>query len=145
MDIKEDEELDESIASYSPKPIPQHLNVLSGQIVDAAVKIHIALGPGLLESAYEACMARELSMRNIKFRTQVAMPIEYEGVKLDAGFRLDMLVEDQIIVELKSIEKLMPLHHAQLLTYLRLSKCRLGLLINFNTQRLIDGLVRKVI
>ncbi len=145
MDIKEDEELDESIASYSPKPIPQHLNVLSGQIVDAAVKIHIALGPGLLESAYEACMARELSMRNIKFRTQVAMPIEYEGVKLDAGFRLDMLVEDQIIVELKSIEKLMPLHHAQLLTYLRLSKCRLGLLINFNTQRLIDGIVRKVI
>jgi GxxExxY protein len=130
--------------AVSRLPIPERLNEVSGQIVQAAVKIHKTLGPGLLEAAYEACMAREMALRNLKFRTQVPIPIEYESVKLDAGFRLDMLVEEQVIVELKAVEKVIPLHQAQLLTYLKLSKCRLGLLINFNSLRIMDDLVRLV-
>jgi len=144
LETQQDEELDKLIADYCPKPIPEHINQLTGQVVDAAINIHKAIGPGLLESAYEICMTRELSKRNIKFRTQVTMPIDYDGIKLDAGYRLDILVEEQVIVELKSVEKLTPLHKSQLLTYLKFSKCRVGLLINFNTRRLADEIIRCV-
>ena len=127
------------------KPLPDELNRISGEIVDAAFRVHKTLGPGLLESAYEACMAHEMSLRNLNFRTQVVLPVVYEGVKLDAGFRIDMLVEDQVIVEMKAVEKIIPLHEAQLMTYLRLSNLRLGLLINFNVRLIKDGIKRMVI
>lgn len=127
------------------EPIPTGLNRIAREIVDAAFKVHKTLGPGLLESAYEACMAHELSLRNLDFRTQVVLPVVYEGVKLDAGFRLDMLVEERVIVEMKAVEKIIPLHEAQLLTYLRLSGLRLGLLINFNVLLIKDGIKRMVI
>ncbi|MCF7809668.1 GxxExxY protein [bacterium] len=126
-------------------PLPDKLNRIAREIVDAAFKVHKALGPGLLESAYEACMAHEMSLRNLKFRTQVALPVVYEGANLDAGFRLDMLVEEQLIVEMKAVEKVIPLHEAQLMTYLRLSSLRLGLLINFNTRLIKNGIKRIVI
>ena len=127
------------------EPISNELNRIAREIVDSAFKVHKTLGPGLLESAYEACMAHELSLRNVIFRTQVALPVVYEGVKLDAGFRIDMLVEEKVIVEMKASEKIIPLHEAQLLTYLRLSNLRLGLLINFNVLLIKDGIKRMVI
>lgn len=127
------------------KKIPPELNRISGEIVDAAFKVHQTLGPGLLESAYEACMAHEVSLRNLNFRTQVVLPVIYEGVKLDAGFRIDLLVEEKVIVEMKAVEKTIPLHEAQLMTYLRLSNLRLGLLINFNVRLIKDGIKRMVI
>ena len=114
-------------------------------IVDAGLKIHRTLGPGLLESAYEACLARELDLRDIRVSRQVALAIEYEGVRLEAGYRLDMVVEDIVIVEIKSVDLLTRLHEAQLLTYLRLSKCKLGLLMNFNTVLFKNGLRRLVV
>ncbi|MBM3327731.1 MAG: GxxExxY protein [Calditrichaeota bacterium] len=126
-------------------PIPENLNRIAREIVDAAYKVHKSLGPGLLESAYEACLAHEMSLRNLAFRTQVVLPVVYEGVKLDAGFRLDMLVEERLIVEMKAVEKIIPLHEAQLLTYLRLSNLRLGLLINFNVLLIKDGIKRMVV
>lgn len=118
------------------------LNDITGQIVDAAMKVHTKLGPGLLESAYEACLAYELRQRGLQVATQVALPIRYEGVELDAGYRLDLLVESQVIVELKAVEKMIPLYDAQLLSYLKLSGHKIGLLINFNVVRLKDGLRR---
>ncbi|MBM3327434.1 MAG: GxxExxY protein [Calditrichaeota bacterium] len=126
-------------------PIPENLNRIAHEIVDASYKVHKTLGPGLLESAYEACLAHEMSLRNLAFRTQVVLPVVYEGVKLDAGFRLDMLVEERLIVEMKAVEKIIPLHEAQLLTYLRLSNLRLGLLINFNVLLIKDGIKRMVV
>ena len=125
-------------------PIPPETNRIAHEIVVAAYRVHKTLGPGLLESAYEACVAHELNLRNINFRTQVALPVVYEGVKLDAGFRLDMLVEELVIVEMKAVEKVIPLHEAQLMTYLRLSNLRLGLLINFNVRLIKDGIKRMV-
>jgi len=120
------------------------LNRLSAEIVDAAIKVHTVLGPGLLESAYEACLSYELGKRGMHVATQVALPVVYERVRIDAGYRIDLLVEDAIILELKSVEKLMPIHEAQLLSYLKLSRKRLGLLINFNAIRLRDGIKRMV-
>lgn len=120
------------------------LNHISGQIVDAAMKVHTTLGPGLLESAYEACLAHELRKRGLKVLTQVALPVVYDGIELDAGYRLDLLVADAIIVELKAVEKVLPVHEAQLLSYLKLSGCKIGLLINFHVPKLKDGIKRMV-
>jgi GxxExxY protein len=117
---------------------------LTGEILGAAIEVHRVLGPGLLESAYEECLCHELDLRGIAFRRQVELPIDYKGILLSCGVRLDVVVEDQVILELKAVEKLMPIHEAQLLTYLRLSGKRVGLLINFNVALLKKGIVRKV-
>lgn len=114
-------------------------------LIDAGLKVHKALGPGLLESAYEHCLAYELEARGLKVGRQLPVPIIYETVKLDAGYRLDLLVEDEIIVEVKSVDALTRVHEAQLLTYLRLSKRRLGFLLNFNTVLFKDGVRRFVL
>ena len=116
----------------------------TGRIIDAAMKVHTALGPGLLESAYEACLLFELHRRGLKATQQVELPVIYEGVKIDVGYRIDLLVEDAVIVELKSVEKVLPIHHAQLISYLKLSGKRVGLLINFNVEHLKDGIKRMV-
>ena len=112
--------------------------------VQAAMEVHRALGPGLLESTYEHCLARELSLRSTPFRRQVELPVRYKGERIDAGYRLDLLVDERVIVEIKAVERLLPIHEAQLLTYLKLSGLRVGLLMNFNTVLLKDGLKRLV-
>ena len=121
---------------------PSELDGLARTIVDAGLKVHRALGPGLLESAYEHCLAHELHARGLSVARQVLLPIVYEGVTLDAGYRLDLLVEDKIIIEIKAVETLMPLAEAQVLTYLRLSGRRLGFLMNFNVQLFKNGIRR---
>jgi GxxExxY protein len=121
-----------------------NINEVSGSVVDAAMKVHTTLGPGLLESAYEACLLHELRKRGRKVLSQVALPVVYDGVKIDVGYRIDLLVEDVVIVELKAVEKLLPIHDAQLLSYLKLGGYRLGLLLNFNVLHLKDGIKRKV-
>lgn len=118
---------------------------LSYNIIGAAMKVHDTLGPGLLESAYESCLAYELTKREIKFKRQVPLPIHYDGVLVDCGYRLDFLIEDSIVLELKAIEKLLPIHEAQIMTYVKLSKCTLGIIINFNVLWLKDGIRRIVI
>jgi GxxExxY protein len=115
---------------------------LSKETIGAAIEVHRQLGPGLLESAYEACLCHELRARSIPFASQVALPISFKGVKLDCGYRIDLCVNESVIVELKSIEKVTDLHRAQLLTYLRLSGKKVGLLLNFNVPVLKDGIVR---
>jgi GxxExxY protein len=120
------------------------INQISAQIIDAAMKVHSALGPGLLESAYEGCMLHELRKRGLKVYSQVVLPVVYDTVTIDVGYRIDLLVEDCVMVELKSIDKLVLIHEAQLLTYLKLSGVKLGLLINFNVLHLKDGLKRLV-
>lgn len=117
---------------------------LAAAIVDSTFKVHHALGPGLLETVYEACLCHELTLRKISFKRQVSIPIVYEGVNLDAGLRLDILVADRIVVEIKAVEKLIPLFEAQLLTYLKLTKLELGLLINFNVPLIKNG-VRRIV
>ncbi len=119
-------------------------NDISGKIIGAAIEVHKHLGPGLLESAYEECLCCEMTLRGIKFERQVPLPLNYKGVDLDCGYRMDLLVEDKVIVELKSIEALEPIHDAQLLTYLRLRDAWLGLIINFNVIMLKDGVRRLV-
>lgn len=118
---------------------------LTAEIIGGAIEVHKALGPGLLESAYEECLSHELLSRGLAIKRQVAVPVVYKGHQLDAGYRLDMIVNGSVIVEVKSIDKLMPIHEAQLLTYLRLMKVRVGLLINFNVPVLKQGLVRRVL
>ena len=120
------------------------INKISGEIVDAAMKVHSALGPGLLESAYEACLLYELQKRGLNRKSQVPLPVIYEGVKIDTGYRLDVLVEDAVIVELKTVESILPIHEAQLLSYLKLSGKSIGLLINFNVVHLKNGIKRMV-
>jgi GxxExxY protein len=120
------------------------LQDLSEKIIGAAIEVHRALGPGLLESAYEQCLCHELSVRGMQFGRQLSLPLVYKGVKLDCGYCIDLLVEDAVIIELKSVEKVLPVHLAQLLTYMRLSNKKLGLLINFNERLLKDGLHRIV-
>ena len=119
-------------------------NQIAKEIVDAAYKIHTTLGPGLLESVYEAVMAHDLKTRNLNVERQKSIPVVYEDVRLDEGFRADLLVEDKVIVELKSVETIAPVHKKQLLTYLRLADKRLGLLINFGVARIKDGITRVV-
>ncbi len=120
-------------------------NSVSGAIVDAAFKVHTALGPGLLESAYEACLAHELRKRGYDVVTQVLLPVVYDGQIIDAGYRLDLMVNDLVIMELKAAEKVLPIHEAQLLSYLKLSGKPIGLIINFNVQHLRDGITRRVL
>ena len=117
---------------------------MSSRIIGAAIEVHKALGPGLLESAYEECLSHEFSLRNFSFERQKSLPVIYKGKKLDCGYRLDMVVENAIILELKSCEKIEPIHKAQLLTYLKLSGLHLGLILNFNTTVMRDGIVRIV-
>jgi GxxExxY protein len=125
--------------------VTPELDRLAGEVVDSSFKIHTTLGPGLLESVYEICLAHELKKRNLKFRSQVAFPIVYGDVRLDAGLRVDLLVEDQLIVEIKAVDAMLPVFEAQLLTYLKLSRKRLGLLINFNVPKIKDGIKRIII
>jgi GxxExxY protein len=120
-------------------------NALSNEIIGAAIEVHRHLGPGLLESAYETCLCRELSLRNIAFDHQKPIPIEYKGIRVDNAFRVDLLVGGLVIVELKSIAKFDVIHDAQLLTYLRLSNLWLGLLLNFNVPVLKNGIKRVVL
>ncbi|HEY7088422.1 MAG TPA: GxxExxY protein [Tepidisphaeraceae bacterium] len=120
------------------------VNELSEAIIGAAIEVHRALGPGLLESAYLRCLCHELAMRGIPYICEHALPISYKGLALDCGYRLDLVVADMIVVEIKSVEKLEKIHEAQLLTYLRLGKWQLGLLINFNVPVLKDGIKRRV-
>jgi len=115
------------------------------KIIGADIEVHTCLGPGLLESAYQHCLARELTLRGVPYQAEVPLPIEYKGETLECGYRLDLLVAHKVIVELKSVETLLPIHEAQLLTYLRLAKRRVGLLINFNVPVLKNGLVRRVL
>jgi GxxExxY protein len=117
---------------------------LSGRIIRAALKVHSSLGPGLLESAYEACLAHELRADGLRVLVQPSLPVVYDGVHIDAGYRLDLLVEESVIVELKTVARLLPIHEAQLLSYLRLSGLAVGLLINFHVPRLRDGIRRMV-
>ena len=119
-------------------------NDVSHAIINAALKAHTALGAGLLEEAYKVCLKHESLQRNLHVLSEVGMPIVYDGVTLDAGYRIDLLVEGSVIVELKSVAQLAPIHKAQLLTYLKLSKVSLGLLLNFNSTHLKDGIVRMI-
>ncbi|RMD86029.1 MAG: GxxExxY protein [Calditrichaeota bacterium] len=112
---------------------------LSNKVIGCAIAVHRALGPGLLESTYEQCLARELALANISFEAQVPLPVEYKGVRLDCGYRVDLFVERKLIVELKAVEKLLPIHEAQILTYMKLAKVSVGLLINFNVELLKEG------
>jgi len=118
---------------------------LTSKIIGAAVEVHRSLGPGLLESAYEHCLAHELALRGIPFERQVMLPVLYKGVNVDCGFRIDLLVEREVVVEVKAVEALHPLHQAQLLTYLKLGGWRVGLLINFNSGVLKEGIRRMVL
>jgi GxxExxY protein len=120
------------------------IEVVATDIVDAAIKVHRALGPGLLESAYQYCLAHELRKRGRKVVTELVLPIVYDGQCLDAGYRLDMLIDDCIIIENKAIEELLPIHDAQLLTYLRLRDCRIGFLLNWNVKLMKNGIKRLV-
>ncbi len=121
------------------------LNALTGRVIEAAIHVHSVLGPGLLESTYQACLIYELAKAGLKVAAQVPVPIVYDGRQLlDVGYRMDMLVEEAIVLELKSIEAIAPVHRAQLLSYLRHSNKRVGLLINFNVVRLKDGIVRQI-
>jgi GxxExxY protein len=120
-------------------------DALSGAVIGLAIEVHRALGPGLLESAYEECLCFELQQARIPFRRQVPLPVTYKAVRLDCGYRLDLLVEERLVVELKTVERLMPVHDAQLLSYLRLGGYRAGLLLNFNVSVLKDGLKRIVL
>lgn len=132
----------ERVDGYRTLAAKARADALSGEIIGAAIEVHGQLGPGLLESAYRACLVEELRLRGISYRQEVALPINYRGLLLQAGYRLDLLVEDLVILELKSVQRLEPIHQAQLLTYLRISGRWLGLLLNFNTDRLRNGLRR---
>ena len=117
---------------------------LSNRIIGAAIEVHRILGPGLLESTYEQCLCHELTLKDISFERQIPLPVTYKGIYLDCGYRLDILVEKLVIVELKTVEHIEPIHEAQLLTYLKLSDLWLGLLVNFNVPVLKDGIRRLV-
>jgi GxxExxY protein len=122
----------------------KQLNGITEQIIGAAIDVHRALGPGLLESAYEACLAFELVSRGLKIEQQRALPVVYRDVKLDCGYRLDLVVENSIVIELKAVEQILPVHRAQLLSYLKLAGLKAGLLVNFHSKMLKDGIVRLV-
>ena len=121
------------------------VNDVTGAIIGAAIEVHRSLGPGLLESAYEECLCEELKLRGIPFDRQRPLPVNYKGRQLDCGYRLDLLVDNAVVVELKAIEALAPIHDAQMLTYLRLGGWKVGLLINFNVPVLREGIRRKVL
>jgi GxxExxY protein len=114
-------------------------------IIGAAIEVHRQLGPGLLESAYEQCLCHELHLRGLVFKCQVNLPISYKGLNLDCGYKIDLIVADEVIVELKSVERILPVHEAQLLTYMKLAAKPVGLLINFNVPLLMQGIIRRVL
>ena len=118
---------------------------LSKRVIGCCIEVHRYLGPGLLESAYATCLAHELYLQNIKFQKELSLPIKYKEVNLDCGYRMDFLIEEELILELKSVEKLLPIHEAQLLSYMKLSEKHTGLLINFNERLLRDGIKRMVL
>ena len=118
---------------------------LSQQVIGCAIEVHRELGPGLLESTYEKCLLHELQIHNIECKNQVTLPVEYKGINLDAEYRIDLFIEDSLIIELKSVESLLPIHNAQLLTYMKLAKVKTGLLINFNNKLLKNGIKRLVL
>ena len=120
------------------------INQLTGQIIGAAIEVHKTLGPGLLESAYEECLCRELSLRGFSYERQKEVPVKYKGVRLDCGYRLDIVVSESVVLELKACDRLERIHQAQLLTYLKLTGIKYGLLINFNVSVLKDGIKRMV-
>jgi len=129
-----------------PEPSAQsERDSLTESVIGLAIEVHRALGPGLLESAYQECLCYELKTNGIAFARQVALPVVYKAVKLDCGYRMDLVVDDRLVVELKTVEKILPIHEAQLLTYLRLSEIRTGLLLNFNTAVLKNGIKRMVL
>jgi GxxExxY protein len=120
------------------------INAVTEAIIGAAIEVHRHLGPGLLESAYLNCLAKELELRDLCFEKEKRLPVEYKGFNLDCAYRLDLIVEDQVVVELKTVETILPIHEAQLLTYLKLTGCKIGLLINFNVPVLVKGLKRMI-
>lgn len=120
-------------------------NSLTEEIIGGAIDVHRALGPGLLESAYEDCLCLEFGLRGLHFQRQLELPVTYKDHKVDAGYRLDLVVENEVVIELKAVERLLPLHEAQLLTYLRLGSYRTGLLLNFNVPVLKDGIRRMML
>lgn len=124
------------------EPIPKETDKVASKIVDAAFAVHTTLGPGLLESVYEVCLLHELQKRGLKTERQVLLPVVYDGLRLDSGLRLDLVVENRVVVELKAVDMLLPVHKAQMLTYLKLSGHRLGLLVNFNSVLIKDGIHR---
>ncbi len=113
---------------------------LTRKVIGCAIEVHRALGPGLLESTYQQCLAHELSLQGIPFKMECSIPVNYKEIQLDCGYRVDLLVEDKLILELKAVSKILEIHRAQLLTYMKLAKVETGLLINFNTGRLVDGI-----
>ena len=119
-------------------------NAVGTVVLNRAMKVHTSLGPGLLESVYELCLVHELSKMGIKASRQVALPVRYDGIEIEGGFRVDLVIEDQVIAEIKAVEKILPVHKSQLLTYLRLSGLKLGYLLNFNVPLLKDGIKRMV-
>lgn len=127
------------------QPISRHVEQLAAAAVDAAFAVHAKLGPGLLESVYHRCLVHELRRRSIKVQTQLAMPIIYDDLRIDDALKIDILVEDELILELKAVDSLLPVHKAQLLTYLKLANKRLGLLINFNVELIRDGIKRVIL
>jgi GxxExxY protein len=125
--------------------IEHSINPISERVIGAAIEVHRQLGPGLLESTYHTCLCRELELRHISYQSEVDLPLEYKGARITKGYVIDLLVEDSLIIEIKSVEKLLPIHTSQLLTYLRLQKLTSGLLINFNVHILFHGLKRILI
>jgi GxxExxY protein len=123
---------------------PLHLNEITAETMGGSMKVHSALGPGLLESAYEACLVHELQSRSLSVKRQVAVPIVYDGIRIPMAYRIDILVEDAVVVEIKAVKAIHPMHEAQLLSYLRLSNHKVGLLINFGEMHLRNGIVRRV-
>jgi len=118
---------------------------LSHRVIGCAIEVHQCLGPGLLESTYQKCLAHELSLAGIPFRSQFPLPVQYKGIELDCAYRIDFLIQDRMVVELKAVDQILPIHLAQLLTYMKLSGIRAGLLMNFNVKRLADGIRRMVL
>ena len=118
---------------------------LSREVLGCAIEVHKHLGPGLLESAYQNCLAYELTQQGIPFRKEIDLPVQYKGIRLDCGYRLDLIVDEQLIVELKSVDKLAPIHEAQLLTYMKLAGISIGLLLNFNVLKLKDGGIKRYV
>jgi GxxExxY protein len=121
-----------------------NINQLTHEVIGAAIEVHRKLGPGLLESAYRKCLCHELTLRGVQFEDEYPLPLEYKGIRLECGYRVDILVDGLVAVEVKSIQALAPIHEAQLLTYLRVGGWRLGLLINFNVEILKNGIRRKI-
>ena len=126
-------------------PVPREVEELASKTVEAAFRVHRTLGPGLLESVYEAALCHELPKMGVCFAQQMVLPVKYDGLLLPAGLRLDLWVNRQIVIEIKSVERVLPVHKAQLLTYIKLSESRLGFLLNFNVARLKDGITRMVL